>query len=269
MEFNASKYKYLQFFKEASCPIFIQLEKGDWDQEVTKFLRSIMFKEIEETELKKIESSYNHKNFRILTIREASNRLSRQIETFSESDIFGKESIIPRSGHKIYKFKNKGLMIYSFISKEWELAVYSDFGNINNIESSRIIINRFLSWALAPMGIAGFWGVPVDGGVVIMRQDKSIGEVVYFDLVNRQLFCHDGIKKLGAKFKIMRLDSHIHGRNIQMKSEEFLSFLFTHVSYFDYAGPSVPVRQVIQEISKNFYGVYHPQENFRPRTTLS
>ncbi len=155
------------------------------------------------------------------------------------------------------------------MSTEWQLAAFDDFGSTEHDLDYKIILNRFLSWSLAPLGIVGFWGVPVDDGVVVMRQNKSQGEAVYLDIFNGNVISLDGYKKISARFKIMRLNSTLHGRNIVMTNEELLSFLTTHVSYFDYSGPSVPVRQIIQAISKKFQGLLHPEESFRPRTDLS
>jgi hypothetical protein len=79
----------------------------------------------------------------------------------------------------------------------------------------------------------------------------------------------DGVKKLRPHFKILRLDPSLRGRNIRMTSEELLSFLSSHCSYLDSAGLSIPVRQMIQALSKMTEGLIHPQESFRPRTDLS
>ena len=98
---------------------------------------------------------------------------------------------------------------------------------------------------------------------------ESKGEAVFIDVKALQMLSIDGVKKLRPHFKILRLDSTLHGRNIKMSTEELLSFLSSHCTYLDSSGLSVPVRQVIQTLSKMTEGLVHPEESFRPRTDLS
>jgi hypothetical protein len=117
--------------------------------------------------------------------------------------------------------------------------------------------------------LVGFWGVSVDDGMVAQRPIDSRGEVVFIDVVGLRMISFEGVKKLRPHFKILRLDPTLKGRNIKMTSEELLSFLSAHCSYMDTSGLSVPVRQMIQALSKMTEGLLHPQESFRPRTDLS
>jgi hypothetical protein len=161
------------------------------------------------------------------------------------------------------------LMVYSFGVKEWKLGCYKDFGSNQVLLASRMTINRFLTWALIPHGIIGLWGVSVDDGLVAQRASDSKGEVVFFDIKGLRLLAIDGVKKIKPNFKILRLDPTLKGRNIKMSSEELISFLSTHCSYLDSSGLSIPVRQMLQTLSKMTEGLIHPQESFRPRTDLS
>jgi hypothetical protein len=149
------------------------------------------------------------------------------------------------------------------------LGCYANLAAKDNLLAARTIINRYLSWALSPLGILGLWGVVIDDGVVAQRSSDSKGEAVFIEMGKQRLLTVDGVKKISPKFKILRLDPTLHNRNIKMSNEEFVSFLFSHCTYFDYAGPSVPVRQLIQSMAKITEGLIHPQESFRPRTDLS
>ncbi|MBY0412819.1 MAG: hypothetical protein K2Q18_01575, partial [Bdellovibrionales bacterium] len=156
--------------------------------------------------------------------------------------------------------------------KRWQLGCFSDFGTNKEATiklAARTVIHRFLSWALAQHGILGLWGVTVDEGMVLQRVTESKGEAVFIDVVGNKILSLDGIKKLGPRFKVLRLDPTLHGRNIRMSKEELVSFISAHASYLDYAGLSVPVRQMIQELTKMTEGLVHPEESFRPRTDLS
>ena len=205
----------------------------------------------------------------MLHIGEASPIVAKQIQSTMESDRYGSESIIPKEGYRVYRYKDLALMVYSFTAKEWQLGCYRDFGAPTLIIPSRVILNRFLSWALVSQGIVGFWGVGIDDGIVAQRPADSKGEAVFVDVVGFRLLTIDGVKKLRSHFKILRLDPTLKGKNVRMSNEELLSFLSTHCAYLDSAGLSVPVRQLIQALSKMSDGLLHPQESFRPRTDLS
>jgi hypothetical protein len=130
-------------------------------------------------------------------------------------------------------------------------------------------MNRYLSWALAPLGIIGLWGVPVDEGVVVMSQKNAGGEGVFIDINRRVIMGLDGVKPIKGRFQLLRLDSTLKGRSITMSKEELLSFLMAHIIYFDYDGPSIPVRQMVQTLLTLARGIVYPRENYRPRSGLS
>ena len=265
-----SNYKYFQFAKEYDYPIYIKYCLSEFSPELSSFLIRNRFTELSDADSVEIQNNIGSvKYMRILELSEATNQIMREIERFGENDKFGDESIWPKEGHKMYKFRDTALMIYSFMAPEWQLAVSCDFGSEKENHKDKVVINRFLSWALAPFGIVGFWGVPVDEGVVVMRQNKSIGEAFFIDIQNRNVITLDGIRKLSSKFKILRLKSLLRGKNVRMSKEEYLSFLTIHCTYFDFEGLSIPVRQVIQRIVKITDGLLHPEDSFRPRTDLS
>lgn len=266
-----SKKTYFQFNKELGLPIYVALDLTHFDPAISDFLTKMRFIKLtsdaeEAGALKKVN---NNKDARILNITEATTVVSKQIQATAESDKYGYESIIPKEGYRVYRYKNVGLMIYSFGAKEWQLGCYKDFGSRAHLMASMTIINRFLSWALSPMGILGIWGVVVDDGMVAQRPSESKGEAVFIDIINQKVMSLDGVKRMAPRFKVLRLDPTIRGRNIKMTSEEYLSFITAHCSFFDYTGLSVPVRQMVQSFAKQTEGLIHPQESFRPRTDLS
>lgn len=274
MSNTTTKKTYFQYQKEMNLPLFVAVDQGGFDSTLADFLVSMKFvKLVDKEEVAAIETIKTNKMARCLSITEASPIVARQIEATMESDRYGLESITPKPGYQVYRYKNVGLMVYSFGAKVWELGCHSDFGSLKssaeNKLASRIVINRFLSWALVSYGILGLWGVTVDGGVVLQRSKESKGEAVFIDVVGHRVLTLDGVKKMGSKFKVLRLDSTLKGRNIKMSSEELLSFLSAHCSYFDYKGLSIPVRQMIQTMARNSEGLIHPEESFRPRTDLS
>jgi hypothetical protein len=266
-----SKKAYYQFQKDLNLPIYVCLDPQSFEAGIGEFLGVMKFTKLTEKEEPAVlEVLRKNNNARLLNISEASPVVARQIEATVESDRYGLESIIPKSGYRVYRYKGVGLMVYSFGAKLWELGCYSDFGASKEKKLAfRMVINRYLSWALVNHGILGLWGVTVDEGMVLQRANESKGEVVFVDVVGNKIISLDGIKKLGPKFKVLRLDPMLKGRNIRMTNEELLSFLSAHCSYLDSSGLSIPVRQMIQTLSKMTEGLVHPEESFRPRTDLS
>ena len=263
-------YTYFQFHKEFNIPIVIKVNLEQFSSDLGHFLNENGFLQLPIEENKKIqEILQNETNAKILKISEATPAVANAINAVREGDAYGLESVIPKEGYKVYRYKGVGLLIYSLSSKEWELGCLGDFGEGTDKLSYATILNRFLSWALAPMGVVGFWGVPVDEGVVVMKQCNSKGEVIFFDVFKDRVFTIDGVKNIKSSFRIMRLDRTLKGRNIRMNNAELLGFLSVHCSYFDYSGLSIPVRQMIQCISTKVFGWIHPMENFKPRTDLS
>lgn len=269
-----AKKSYYQFQKEMNFPIYVAVDQGSFDPGLDGLLTTMKFVKLSEKEEgPALENMKKQKNSRCLSLTEATPMVARQIESTMESDRYGQESITPKPGYQVYRYKNAGIIVYSFTAKVWELGCFSDFGSPKatpeNKMAARIILNRFLSWALAPHGVLGLWGVTVDEGVVLQRATESKGEAVFIDVVGLKVFSLDGVKKIGPRFKILRLDSTLKGRNVRMSSEELLSFVSAHCAYFDYTGLSVPVRQMIQLLSRMSEGLLHPEESFRPRTDLS
>ncbi|MGZ3787652.1 MAG: hypothetical protein ACXVLQ_03975 [Bacteriovorax sp.] len=265
-----SKKTYFQYQKELNLPIYLSADLSAFDPSFGEFLAKIKFVKLSDKEESEALGQLRKNNrARILHISEATPVVAKQIQSTMESDHYGAESIIPKDGYRVYRYKDVGLMVYSFGAKEWQLGCYRDFGSSQVVLASRMIMNRFLSWALVPHGIVGLWGVTVDDGMVAQRPLDSKGEAVFIDIVGLRMISFDGIKKLRPHFKILRLDPTLKGRNIKMSNEELLSFLSAHCSYLDTAGLSVPVRQMVQALSKMTEGLLHPQESFRPRTDLS
>ncbi len=265
-----SKLTYFQYQKDLNIPLYLSIDLSTFESSFGEFIVDLKFYKLNEKEeaTALIELEKNNKA-RILHFTEASLLVANQINGIRESDYYSAESISPKDGHRIYRYKGVGLMVYSFTAKEWKIGCYKDFGSAHCLLSSRIIINRFLSWALVPHGIVGFWGVQVGDSMVAQKVIDSKGEAVFIDIKGQQMITVEGVKKLRSEFKILRLDPILKGKNIRMSSEELLCFLSAHCTYLDSSGLSVPVRQMIQTLSKMTVGLLHPEESFRPRIDLS
>ena len=267
---QSPRITYFQYLKEQDIPIFIRVNLSLFEGQVLPFLIEHQFSELSQSEVEEIFiNGETPQNGRVLTLCVASQNVSRHIQLLKPTDKYGFESIIPKKGYRVYRYFNVGMMVYSFSAREWDFGCYANFGESENIIAYRSVLNRYLSWSLASLGIIGFWGVPVDEGIVVLSQAQSQGEVVFVDVYNNRLISVDGIRNIQAGICVLRLSTAISGKNVEMKQEELLSFLYQYSSYLDYQGLPIIARQLIQTVSRNSYGLIHPKESFKPRTDLS
>jgi hypothetical protein len=261
-------FTFFQFKKENDYPIYIKCQVQHFGPELLSFLKNMGFEKLSDTEREEVEQNMDViPDCRVLLLTEASPLVARQIDQPQETDQYGKESLIPKEGYKIYRYKSHAMVIYSYVSIEWQMACFSDFGvEEDQNQAYRTIINRYLSWSLAPMGIVGFWGVPVKEGIVVMKQEDSIGEAVFFDMNNGLLLSMDGIKKVSPRFKILRLENNLRVKNKRMSKEELMGFLSHHTTFMDNRGMTVPVRQMVQVLAQTVEGMIHPKESFNPKS---
>ncbi|MCO4795347.1 MAG: hypothetical protein KC493_16630 [Bacteriovoracaceae bacterium] len=267
---DEKNYKYFQYFKEQGYPIYVRVDLSEFNASFLPFLIEQKFEELSSSEVSELDNKFNSDDrARLLTLQIATPVVSKQINMMRPTDKYGQESIVPKTGYKVYRYAGVGMMVYSMASKEWTLGCFSEFGSKSCEFASKSIVNRFLSWSLSSFGVISFWGVPVDEGVVVLNQDQSNGEAVYIDVMNNRIFSLDGVREIKGSFCVLRLDSKLKNRNISMRSEELLSFLSQHTAYLDDRGLSVAQRQMVQAVTKMSVGIIHPLESFKPRTDLS
>jgi hypothetical protein len=266
------KYTYFQFGKKLGLPIYVRYRSTEFDPDIGGFLRSMKFEELSAKEsddvAKQLEQKTNDSKMRVLTISEASLPVSRQIASAREGDKYGPESILEKKGYSVYRFKNIAMMVYSLASSEWHMGSFPDFGHVDMELQCRVVMNRFLSWALASHGIIGFWGTPVEGGVVVQRYGDSRGEAILFDIKNRMIMSMDGEKKMRYSFSFIKLDPTLRNRSLEMKFEDLLSFLTVNCTYFGSKGLPASIRQMIQTLCRFSQGHIYPTENFQPRNEV-
>ena len=263
-------YTYFQYFKGLGLPVYLRLNTVNFHAEFIELLKTLKFHELSSEESEKMLSEFDNEKYgKILTIKEASPGVVRQIGLYSESDKFGSESIHPKDSYNVYRYRGVGLMVYGHSFKEWEMGCSEDIGTDGYQLATKMILMRFLSWSLAPLGIVGFWGVPVDEGMVVQKPNESGAEVVFIDVFKRWLYTQDGQKKMKNSFKLLKLDNSLKDRSIKMSPEQFISFLSAHCSYFSYNGMTIPTRQMIQSVCRTYEGLIYPTESFQPRTSLN
>ncbi len=260
---------YFQYFSETELPVFISLDLEKFPTEILAFLEDFGFVKLTEDQWDEKKTLFSTAPYaRLLQIHEAGPIASRQIESALESDRFGPESIVRNAGYKVYRYKGEGLLVYSSASKIWELGVGSQFGEDQGPVAHKIILGRYLSWALSPLAHVCFWGVPVKEGMVVMDARKSKGELIVLDYKGRRILSKDGARQIKGLFKIFKLDKRLRNKDKLLSQAELMSFLLSNTAYLDDGGIPAPIRQVIQGLVRIVDGRLYPEENFEPRVIL-
>lgn len=262
---DETKMMYFQYNKKLHLPIFVKFEAENFEPEMASFLRAMKFDEISHKEFETLSGDGKIKNARVLNITEASVMVARQIAAVNESDKYGPESLVQKNGYSVYRYSNVAMMVFSLSSYEWRMGCFSDFGQVANEMAYRMIVNRFLSWSLAPFGLVGFWGTPVEEGVVVQRPIDTRGEAVFIDIAKARMITVEGEKRMKHSFSFIKLDLLLKDRSIVLKFEDLLGFLSVSCAYFGPQGLPTFVRQLIQTAARSYTGRIYPKDNYRPR----
>jgi hypothetical protein len=252
--------KTLQYLPELDLPIYIQFNPKHFTPQLEELLIGMGFAYVESTATSEqevdplISMAESDPRTKVLKLKPASPMVARQIQTVGESDQYGVESITHKGHYQVYRYHKVAMIIYSSSFSWWEAGIFKNFGSSSNIEMSRMIINRFLSWTLLPYGFLGLWGQPVDGGGLVMSSRHAKGEALFINIEERELLVPTGGVQMGAEFKIYRSDPIARNHERPISSEELLSFLHFHHTYLDYQGVSVAVRLMLQVISQRVPG---------------
>ncbi len=248
------KYTYYQYAKDQAIPVYIRLRVAEFDPEIAGFLQIMNFTELGEKESEQAQQNIaSNQLAKVLTIDEATPMVASQIRSNFDNDKYGKESIVQKSGYNVYRYKNMAMIVLSLASNEWLMGTFPEFGHSERDFESRIVLNRYLSWALAPMGIAGFWGRKVREGVVLGRMNDVKGEAIFIDYRNHNIFTMNGVKALRKSEMMIKLDPHHKYAPTKLRFEDAQAFLAIHTAYFGANGLPIANRQVITTLAKNLH----------------
>lgn len=263
MEADKKAFSYYKFRKNLDYEVYLRFEDFDFESLFSETLEVMGFDKIERDKVK--DKSFNPFKTKILKVVRATPRVSRQINrTNFEFDEFGPESLSQMGSYDVYRYKGVGMMILGEGTLFWELGIRK----VDNPAALRTIFTRFLSFALAPIGVVGFWGVPVEEGFVVMSPESSQFEAIFVDLKKNVLLTFDGVKQLESDIQILRLDKTLRHEMRKMSREELLGFLSMNTSHLSYTGTSRPIADAIMELTEIAEGCIYPEENFKPRSEV-
>ena len=251
-----NKLTYFQYQKSLRLPVYIRVDLERFDPHLPVLLGEMNFGRLTPEEALGVPERVERKvGGRLLTLEEASPIAAKRIDFMGELGKYGEESVVPGYGYRVYRYRGVAMMPYSYQFSRWGLGCFGDFGSEKRIVAGRIVINRFLGYALAPLGIVGLWGKPLENGIALARQNRSFGKAVFVDVKNESLLSSDGFCRMNSRFKVFRHSSRYLNRDVRMGAEELVSCLFAHLTYFDCEGPVMPVRRAVQALSKLVTGM--------------
>lgn len=255
---------YYQYQKSLNYQIFLKMEGSKVETELSEVFEMLGFSKVDEETVAK--TPVHRFETKVLKLDLANPRVARQIQGFGGSlENYGPESLSNQGDYQLYRYQGVGVMVWSENSASWELGFVKPSENKDKI---KVMLTRFLSWALGPKGIVGFWGVPVEEGFVVMKPIESNFEAVFVDIGNMSLITQDGVRPIEADLQILRLDSTLMNETKKMQKEALLSFLSANTSYFSYHGLNPAMRKSLYELASFAQGIVYPVANFRPRAGL-
>ena len=253
MSATSTESVYFQWQKSSAYPVFIKLPKSMLEGRLEKLLTDLGLEELTPQEQKKI--SIQRHGIKVISMSKASNRVSQQVMLTDSTDMFGHEVLSYHGGAHVYTYRKIGMMVFSHTTSFWEMGIASQLETTEELMGLRVMINRGLSWALAPIGLIGFWGVVTAEGFVAMKQSQSFGEVVFVDTDREMIFSSNGATKMESGFTVFRADkSGAYGKLIG--PEELISFLSTSNTYFSHMNLPHPLRRAAMKLGTSVKGVW-------------
>lgn len=222
---------YFQWQKTLGLPVFLRVPVELLEGRLLKLLTDLGFGELSAAEQK--VAALNRAGSRVISLSRASARVARQVSLGDTPDRYGSETLSFSLGAQVYIHRRIGMLVFSLGRPVWELGVASSLETTEELMGLRVMLNRSLSWALAPFGVLGLWGITTDQGIVVMRQQQSFGEVVFIDAQKGQLFTSTGVSRIEGQFKIYRADKP-GTQGQRMSGEELVSFLSTANTYLSH-----------------------------------
>lgn len=259
---NETRTSYYQFRENLNYQIFLKFDDLMLEASLTETLEVVGFVKLAPETFKNL--AFKRYKTKILKISKASFNVARQIsQTNHLSEKFGAESLNKMENYNIYRFKDVGMMVYSEINPMWELGLKST----SNKEAIRCMLTRFLSFAFTAThcDVVGFWGVPVDEGIVIMPPKKANFESVFIDISKNIILGYGSEKEIKSELEILRLDEALTNSMRTMGAEELLSFLSMNTCHMSYSELDSNIKDAIYKIRLISKGFIYPEENFKPR----
>lgn len=253
-----AKWSYFQYRKPQDYPVYLRVEPVEGHSKLLHLFQEMGFGQIPEKDAKKISLQKPHT--RMLTVQGAGARVQQQLNGSNLLDQFGHESLSLQGQTPVYTYRRVGVMALPSSSTLWDLAINNEMLQTEQMVGLRVVLTRFLAFALAELGVISYWGTVKDGTIIVMKQGDSFGEAVFIDEFLKMIFWNGGEMKLGTNLKFLRKDKG-HAVASKMSREELISFLSVNSCLLSFTGISGAMKRAIYALSAKSSASYAASEN--------
>jgi hypothetical protein len=251
------KWHYYQFRKKYDYPIYLRFKHDESNQKIIHLLSELGFNELTEAEIRKIP--IQRYQTRLLTMQNASARLTKELTGTDLLEQYGPEVLSLQAGVPVYTYRKVGMMAMPTSKNLWDLALHPDLTHTDHMIGIRIILVRFLSQALSDNGVLSYWGTQKDDSLIVMKQLQSFGEAIFIDHEKKMIFSNGGEMKLTKNIRLIRKDKEGIGSG-KLSREETISFLSVSTCLLSFTGLTLAMKKSIYQISADMMASYGVME---------
>lgn len=247
---------YYQYQQNGRYPVYLRFENNEVEEALQDILSEMGFIKLDAISLKKIQ--LNKHGTRVLKISKASAKVAKEIKAYSGMDQYGNESMTPMSQYSVYRYRNAGMMMINTQNITWELGLLLEA----SVEKTpyRIILTRFLSHALSPLGVVGFWGTIEENSFFITKANQSAGKSFFVDYKNQKVLTSSE-QDLFHFDQVVRMDEGVRGKNKILSKEELIGFLSANTAYMSTSGITQQIRQACFDLGSSLEGILVPKDD--------
>jgi hypothetical protein len=250
---ESQKWSYYQYRRQQDYPVYLRIHADEGHSKLQHLFMELGFSSLSEKDTKRISLQKPHT--RMLTIQGAGARLQHQITGSTLLDQFGSESLSIQGNLPIYTYRKVGVMGLPVNKTLWDLAINNDSLETVQMVGLRIVLTRFLAFALSDLGILSYWGTVKDDTIIIMKQVDSFGEAVFLDESRNMAYWNGGEMKLPGHVKFLRKDKD-HKITSKMNREELISFLSVSTCLLSFSGITHNMKRAIYSLTTRASGSY-------------
>lgn len=251
------KWNYFQYQKKYDYPVYLRCREDELQSKFSHLFGELGFSQLTDDEAKKI--SLQKAQTKILTIQGAGPRSMQFINGSDLLDKYGSESISLQLGTLIYTYRKVGSMSLPYSKTLWDLALSPEITVNEQMIGLRVMLVRFITYALSERGVLSYWGTVKDNTIFMMKQIQSFGEAVFIDLEKKVAFSNGGEMKLSSNVKIIRKDKEMRN-SFYMSREDLIGFLSVNTCLMSFNGITAAMKKNVYNLSLICTGVYSVSE---------
>jgi hypothetical protein len=240
------KWQYFQFRKAHGYQVYLRLKQEDLANRLNHLLHELGFNELSDQEARKLDLTRS--GLKMLTVQPAPPALNAVISGPQGLEKFGAEVLSLHQGMPVYIYRQVAWLLAPENKSLWDLALWGDFEQTEQMVALRIVLVRFLSMALSQQGVLSYWGTVKDETLIIMKQSHSFGEAVLIDWSKRLMFFNGGEAPIKTPLKILRKDKELRS-SFPLSREELISFLGVNTCLMSFHGLTSAMKKSLVELS--------------------